>query len=320
MTDIKYRARLLYDVPGWAYHRRCNALQKYAPEGWEVTTGHVYGAAFRQAAAAGEPIDLALQLCYDCTNIIRRHIEKGRYDMTLVSGLNVASEAARPYLDKQQSNADWTVFNSRMGWEKSGQPERTSWISNGVDREVFCPRENPNMRKPKVLCIGSKFHRNNKGFTNILQDVERELKPHGILCDFRCIDSHGRDRMNESQMADWYNTGTIYVVASQREGTPNPALEAASSGCVLVATEVGNMPELIQDGHNGRLVPRDTMAIVQAIVECSANYRRMWAAMEPIIAGWHWRIRASEYYDLFSRLIDERREGAACRNPVAGRG
>ena len=49
-------------------------------------------------------------------------------------------------------------------------------------------------------------------------------------------------------MAAWYDTGTVYVVASQFEGTPNPALEAASAGCVVVSTPVGNMPELIRDG------------------------------------------------------------------------
>ena len=26
-----YRVRLQYDVPGWAYYRRCAALQKHAP-------------------------------------------------------------------------------------------------------------------------------------------------------------------------------------------------------------------------------------------------------------------------------------------------
>ncbi len=310
MSKHRYRARLLYDVNGWAYHARCKALKKYAPADFDVSIGGNYGAVLKGAVAEGRPIDLLLQLCYDCTDRLRRHITNGRYDATLVSGLNVASEAARPYLQKQLEHADWTIFNSRMAWEKSGQRDRTSWISNGVDREIYYPRENPNMREPRVLCIGSEFHRKNKGFPTILKEVEKLLKPHGIPCDFRCVDSHGRrSRMNESEIAEWYNTGTIYVVASQYEGTPNPALEAASSGCVLVATRVGNMPELIEDGHNGRLVARDATEITAAIVECQDRYRTMWAAMEERIAGWHWKIRGQQYYELFRRLIEERRAG-----------
>ncbi len=34
------------------------------------------------------------------------------------------------------------------------------------------------------------------------------------------------------------------------EGTPNPALEAASAGCVVVSTRVGNMPPLRRQAWN----------------------------------------------------------------------
>jgi len=105
-------------------------------------------------------------------------------------------------------------------------------------------------------------------------------------------------------MAAWYNTGTIYVCASQREGTPNPALEAASCGCVVVSTPVGNMPELIEDGHNGRLVARDVDALLEAIVEVQARYQPMAENMQQTIEGWDWRHRAREYYDLFQQVLD----------------
>jgi glycosyltransferase involved in cell wall biosynthesis len=315
MSDPKYTVRLLYDVDGWAYHRRCLALQKYAPDDFRVTIGGIYGAEFKR-----RKYDLALQLCYDSTDQLARHIKRGGYDIVLVSGLNIAWASARGHLEKQQTFADWTVFNSRLAWSQAGEPERTCYISNGVDREVFYPREDPARRTPKVLSIGSMFHRKNKGFVNILVDIEKRLQEYGVPCDFRCVDSHSKSkRMNQEEIAGWYNTGTIYLVASQREGTPNPALEAASSGCVVVATEVGNMPELITDRHNGRLVARDVGEIVDAILDCRDNYRQMWANMEPIIGSWHWKVRAQEYYDLFRRLIDQRRAGVTSDVAVASR-
>ena len=236
--------------------------------------------------------------------------------MVLVSGLNIAAASAKGYLEKQQKWADWTVFNSKMAWEQLDRPERTCSISNGVDRDDFYPVENPQFRETKVISIGSQFHRENKGFTNILCDVERCLYEKGIEFDFRCVDSHGKKRMTTEQIAAWYNTATIYLVASHKEGTPNPALEAAACGCVIVSTPVGNMPELITDGVNGRLVRRDVGSIMGAILDCDARRKEMWAAMERAIAPWSWRVRATEYWDLFKRLIDERRAG--CTGKVAG--
>ena len=67
------RIRLCYDVPGWAYHQRALALQKYAPPGWDVTIGWNYGAAFKE-----QPHDLVLQLVYPCAKQIRQHIDRAQ--------------------------------------------------------------------------------------------------------------------------------------------------------------------------------------------------------------------------------------------------
>jgi glycosyltransferase involved in cell wall biosynthesis len=111
------------------------------------------------------------------------------------------------------------------------------------------------------------------------------------------------DYRSRSELVDWYNTGTIYVVASSSEGTPNPALEAAACGCVVVSTPVGNMPELIEPGVNGELVPQDVDALEAAIWSCQERYEEMAQAMQDRITGWDWRGRAASYYALFDRLI-----------------
>lgn len=292
------RVRLLFDIRGWAYYYRCVALQKYAPEDFEVTIGPDYGRAFKR-----DRHDLVLQLCYSCTRNVKVHVKKGGYNMRIVAGINVAAKAAKPWLKANQKYADWVVLNSQMAWEKLGQPEKTSYISNGVDREVFrvdTPIEN---RKPRVLWCGSKFHRKNKGYDSILRPLKDRLAKRGIACDLHLVDSHGR-RRNQDQMAAWYQSGTIYVCASQSEGTPNPALEAASCGAVVVSTRVGNMPELIEDGVNGFLVERDQNAIHDAVLKAVDRYPEMSAAMQERIASWHWRERSRQYYDLFRRLIN----------------
>ncbi|MEE9597882.1 MAG: glycosyltransferase, partial [Acidiferrobacterales bacterium] len=120
------------------------------------------------------------------------------------------------------------------------------------------------------------------------------------------------------QMVDWYQTGTVYICTSSSEGTPNPGLEAAACGNVVVSTRVGNMPELITTHVNGELVDRNVDAVYEAIVRCQASYQEMAMAMQERIAEWDWKHRVHQYYNLFRRLIDQKRHATSCTGTSSG--
>ena len=64
-----------------------------------------------------------------------------------------------------------------------------------------------------------------------------------------------RGQMPHSELMSLRRKCFLTIVASQYEIMPYSVLEAMSLGCPIVATNVGGIPEMIQDRHNGLLVP-----------------------------------------------------------------
>jgi teichuronic acid biosynthesis glycosyltransferase TuaC len=90
-----------------------------------------------------------------------------------------------------------------------------------------------------------------------------------------------------AQVAAWMAASNLVTLPSYNEGCPNVVLEALTSGRPVVATNVGGIPELMDDTC-GRLVPpRDVPALTEALdqvlsqpwsaTEISAKHSRSWA-------------------------------------------
>ena len=65
----------------------------------------------------------------------------------------------------------------------------------------------------------------------------------------------------------------IFILPSVKEGSPWTILEAMSAKLPIIATTVGGIPEMIEDGKSGLLVsPRDSKKLAKAINEILTNY------------------------------------------------
>lgn len=65
-----------------------------------------------------------------------------------------------------------------------------------------------------------------------------------------------------------YTDMDVLVVSSINEGMPVSVIEGLAAGCPVVATEVGGLPDLLDQGELGRLVPlSDAEALAAAIVQ-----------------------------------------------------
>lgn len=69
-----------------------------------------------------------------------------------------------------------------------------------------------------------------------------------------------------SAVREWMSAADIFTLPSHGEGFPMSVLEAMSAGLPVVATRVGAVPEMIEEGTGGLLIPpRDPEALVRAL-------------------------------------------------------
>ncbi|MBN1417880.1 MAG: GNAT family N-acetyltransferase [Planctomycetes bacterium] len=71
---------------------------------------------------------------------------------------------------------------------------------------------------------------------------------------------------------DWLAAMDVFVLASRYEGFGMAALEAMAAGCPVMVTRAGGLPELVEDGRSGLLVPpRDARALAEALERLLAD-------------------------------------------------
>ena len=60
-------------------------------------------------------------------------------------------------------------------------------------------------------------------------------------------------RQPQEELAQWYGQMNIVLMPSRSEGFGLTAIEAMANGCVMVASNVGGLPEVVRDGVCGLL-------------------------------------------------------------------
>jgi colanic acid/amylovoran biosynthesis glycosyltransferase len=156
--------------------------------------------------------------------------------------------------------------------------ERLVRIYNGLDLERFAPNGIGREEPPLVLAVGRLIEK--KGFADLVRACSLL---HGADVSFRCrivgkgeleaelralIAELGLDEHVElagpiprERLLAVYRRASVAVVPcvigadGNRDGLPTVAVEAMALGVPVVATEVTGIPELVENGRTGLLVP-----------------------------------------------------------------
>jgi glycosyltransferase involved in cell wall biosynthesis len=116
---------------------------------------------------------------------------------------------------------------------------------------------------------------------------------------------------HRSDVPDLLAAFDVAVSSSWFEGSPLAAMEYMDAGLPVVATRVGGMPDLIEDGVHGRLVePGDPSALATAVVEVVSDRERAAAmgarARDRRRAEFDLNGTVQRLEDLYERLAAER--------------
>ena len=233
-------------------------------------------------------------------------------------------------------NADAVISVSdpmaELACELGVRRERMHVIPNGVDTERFRPRERYEARRllglgcdgPLIVAIG--HLKPTKGHSELVRAVASvPQKPRLVIIGAQA-DCRGYEEALRKEIAALglagrvvlagpqpYDRIPVYlaaadvsVLASYREGCPNVVLESLACGPPVVATRVGAVPRLVEDGGNGRIVPpRDAGALAEAIQDV---LQRSWSAEalrnSPSVKTWD--TVAGEVLSVFEGVWQER--------------
>jgi glycosyltransferase involved in cell wall biosynthesis len=120
----------------------------------------------------------------------------------------------------------------------------------------------------------------------------------------------------QTDLAALYAGIDVVALSSINEGTPVTVIEAMAAGRAVVSTAVGGVPDLIDDGRTGRLVPPgDEVALARALTELIADAdlraRLGAAARADVVARFGYARLVADMDRLYRETLASTREGRA---------
>jgi glycosyltransferase involved in cell wall biosynthesis len=196
---------------------------------------------------------------------------------------------------------DGVIANTHAGWALSRVSQVEGllhWVlPNAVTfdhkAEVKLPSAPP---KKLILVMLGNIRIRTKGYdlavklVRILQDRKfpfelrvagrpDELPEFESICSQLGVKDEVRFYGEVSQPEDFLREGHLYLLLSRFEGMPNTLLEALSVGLPAIATDVGDLRLLKENGAPYTLIPtEDTAAAVQAVENALAQWEETRAA------------------------------------------
>ena len=213
------------------------------------------------------------------------------------------------------AQADALVANSEFTATvlRNAGYERVHTIHNGVDTRLFGATSWAESRKV-VLYPVARSRQERKGYGHFVEMARRVHATHpGVT--FRILNDPGDELcqgtpyLSHAELAQELRADYLAVVPSVwEEPFGFVAIEAMSVGRPVIGYRVGGLPEIIEDGVSGRLVPRgDVEELARAVRELlddeAAAHRMGRAARQRVEQKFDCELMVDRYLDLLRDLV-----------------
>lgn len=148
-----------------------------------------------------------------------------------------------------------------------------------LDAVAAARHQNPPTRL-RVVLIGS---------GPLESSLRRQAQEAGIAADVHLVG--GRPH---AEVALWMNVADVLVLCSRSEGMPNVILEALASGLPVVATSVGDCPNMLRGEPAARVVPPGQAAALAAAIMDLTQKKPDRAALAARHGSRSWRDQAND--------------------------
>lgn len=116
-------------------------------------------------------------------------------------------------------------------------------------------------------------------------------------------------RQPQEELAQWYGQMDIVLMPSRSEGFGLTAIEAMANGCVMVASNVGGLPEVVRDGVCGLLHctedVHDMAEKVCTLLDDAALYDRLRTQALSEVKKYSFERYAELVCDLYNKICNE---------------
>lgn len=300
MVSARKKVLVVADVQGWAWDKKARALkQQLDGDEFQVDVAYMQHDRLQEGydlyhlfevyQVNAQPLPAGARFVTGITAHVWRTWEM-RHGAGTVRGW--AAGAAAVHANSIMLRDEFAAHLGRPVW----------YLPNGVD-EAFYQRYRPRAQDERLV-VG------HVGKPNPRKGCEEFIRPACAAAgvELREVRRTSKDALSAEAMREFYQDLHVLVVASDMDGTPNPALEAAACEVAIVSNRIGNMPEFVySDTGNGMLVERSVDAYVSALRVLKQDMKTCleWGreARRTVERDWTWEKMAQNYAQMWREVI-----------------
>ena len=242
-TVDKHRLAILVDRRGWAYHEKAVEKAAYIGDEWHT---EIF---FLEDKPDIDPSKFDLLYNFNHTPSKYDALFHGRLIKGLYSHYYLGSFIPWRYIYNMVKHASVLVVANRAQAEEiSPFFKNTVVLPDGVDTEKFYPERERTGDDIVAGWSGNPDRRlNGSRVKRFYEVVEPACRAAGVELKV------GRN-MDRNELRKMYNDVDVVLIGSRTEGNPLCLFEAGVCGRTVIATSVGAVPEVIEDGVDGFII------------------------------------------------------------------